>query len=191
MLTIQDRADSYAQSSPIHRPLDVAHTEDGGRLEGLWILGNNYRGSGYHGAFPPGFMRRVRAMFPDFKQMVHLFSGSLPPDPDTIRVDMNPANNPDICADAHDLGFMVRGKHLVVADPPYTGEDCDHYGVPLIRRGVVLGQLRRVLEPGSFLVWLDQVWPMYSKRDWILRGLIGVVRSTNHRARVVTILEKK
>ncbi len=63
--------------------------------------------------------------------------------------------------------------------------------VPLIRRGMVIGQLLRALAPGSFLVWFDQVWPMYSKRDWILRGLIGVIRSTNHRARVVTILERR
>jgi hypothetical protein len=82
-------------------------------------------------------------------------------------------------------------RKLIVADPPYTGEDCDHYGVPLIRRQVVVRECHKVLAPGGFLVWLDMVWPQYSKRDWILRGLIGVVRSTNHRARIVTILEKR
>jgi hypothetical protein len=117
-LTMRERAEAYRHADPKYRPLDVIETSEGERVEGLWVMGNNYRGSGYHGAFPPGFMRRIRAMFPDFQKTVHLFSGSLPPDPNTIRIDMNPANNPDICADAHDLGFMVSGKYQVVADPP-------------------------------------------------------------------------
>jgi len=193
-MTIADRAAAYLAASPIHHPLEVVSTADGGRLEGLWVLGNNYRGSGYHGAFPPGFTKRIKALFPDHPKILHLFSGSLPPEPGVVRVDINPELKPDLCLDAHVLSQfrpVLRNVSLIICDPPYSDEDCDRYGVCRVKRNVVIEECRTVLEPGGFLVWLDQVWPMYSKKNWILRGLIGVVRSTNHRARLVTILEKK
>lgn len=190
-LTMAERARLYHAASKIYRPLDVVPTADGGRLEGLWLLGNNYRGSGYHGAFPPGFLMRVRALFPDARRVLHLFSGSLPPG-DYLRVDINPAVRPDVVGDAQRLsGFLRRRFDLVVADPPYTGEDAVRYGTIMICRRQVLREVHAVLEPGGYLVWLDQVWPAYRKDTWYLRGLIGVARSVLHRARLVTILERR
>ena len=43
---------------------------------------------------------------------------------------------------------------------------------------------------GTHVVWLDQVLPMYRKDEWKLVGIIGMVKSTNHRFRVVTIFKK-
>lgn len=49
------------QASP--RSLFVA---DHGRVVGTWIMGNNYRvRSGYYGGYPAGYLRRLRALFPD------------------------------------------------------------------------------------------------------------------------------
>jgi hypothetical protein len=44
-----------------------------------------------------------------------------------------------------------------------------------------------VLPLGGYLVWLDMVHPMYRKTDLKLWGQIGIVRSTNHRYRLVTM----
>ena len=46
-------------------------------------------------------------------------------------------------------------------------------------------------EPGTHVVWLDQVLPMYRKDEWDIRAVIGMVKSTNHRFRVVTVFERR
>ena len=48
-------------------------------ISGVWMLGNNYKGSGYYGAYPPQYVRRIMSLFPDARNVMHLFSGSLHP----------------------------------------------------------------------------------------------------------------
>jgi len=126
---------------------------------------------------------------------LHLFSGSLPSEKHFVRIDKNPELSPDVVGDAENLSeitWIVQGcRRLVVADCPYTDEDADHYGFKMINRDRVVQECWKACGPGSFLVWLDQVWPKYRKDQWHLRGLIGVVRSTQHRTRLVTILERR
>lgn len=38
---------------------------------------------------------------------------------------------------------------------------------------------------------IDQVWPMHRKAEWKTWGTIGLVRSTNHRMRLVSMFEAK
>ena len=57
---------------------------------GPWNIGNTYKGSGYHGSFPPGFLKRVMSMFPDAENVLHLFSGSLDENVKGDRFDINP-----------------------------------------------------------------------------------------------------
>jgi hypothetical protein len=77
-----------------------------------------------------------------------------------------------------------------MADPPYSVEDCDHYQTTMIKRNVVLKSLARV-KSGTHVVWLDQVLPMYRKDDWFIDAYIGMVKSTNHRFRMITIFRRK
>jgi hypothetical protein len=163
---------------------------DKGWLMGQWNMGNNYQGSGYHGAYPPSYLKRVLAMFPEATAVLHLFSGSLPPGPYTrvdLRNDVQQGVVPDVQADAHALPFAPGAFDLILADPPYSGEDADHYGTPMVDRKRVFDQCVRVLPLGGYLVWLDMVHPMYRKTDLKLWGQIGIVRSTNHRYRLVTM----
>jgi len=95
-----------------------------------------------------------------------------------------------ITADAHDLPFDQEFD-LVLADPPYSIEDCDHYGTVMIKRNKVLEQASKSLQKGGHIVWLDQVLPMYRKAELKTTGYIGMVKSTNHRFRVITIFEKQ
>jgi len=181
-----ERAQLYTKAFPEYPPLRA----DGRWLDGMWILGNNYRGSGYYGAYPPQYVKRIMSLFPDAQRVLHLFSGSLPPG-NYVRFDINPDLG-DVCGDAHRLSeyFAAGSFDLILADPPYSKEDADHYGTPMVNRNKVVSECAKVLEPGGFLVWLDQVLPMFRKDELHFCGAIGLVRSTNHRFRVVAVFRR-
>lgn len=167
-----------------------------GRIEGMWLLGNSYGNrTEYHGAFPGNWLKRVLCMYPhDGLRVLHLFSGSLPPGNYTRfdrRTDLG--DGPDVVGEAENLSdyFDPDSFDLIIADPPYTGEDAEHYGTILCNRKKVIEECRKVLAPGGHLVWLDQVWPMYRKDEWDLLAMIGVCISTNHRARFTVIWRKR
>lgn len=185
----QDRIENYVRKTGFPRSLFLS--EDN-RIVGTWIMGNDYRvQSGYYGGYPAGYLRRISALFPEKRRVLHLFSGkvdlaALPGD----TVDINPALAPTYVDDAQTLERVPLGQYdLVLADPPYSIEDCERYKTTMVRRNVVMRALQR-LSPGAHVVWLDQVLPMYSKSSFSVDAVIGMVKSTNHRFRVVTIFQK-
>lgn len=156
------------------------------------MIGNDYRNkTTYYGAYPAKYLDRVMSMFPDTKDILHLFSGSLAYTKGT-NFDTNPELNTDVVGDANQLAdfFPPDTFDLIIADPPYTAEDALHYGTPMVNRNKVLKECVKVLRLDGHVVWLDQVLPMYSKLELILVGTIGLIRSTNHRFRVVSIFQK-
>lgn len=234
MLSLQDRADSYAKAFPKWPAPRI-----GGRwLDSVWVLGNDFRAkAGYYGEYPPNYLARIMALFPDARSVLHVFSGSLPRSKRYVTFDLQRVQqgrrkivDPDVVGDAHSLHhffetgpsgiveiraagllrhcsqcgerfekracgpthaalhpYQTRAFDLVLADPPYTAEDATRYGTPMIRRDVVMREIRKVVERGANLVWLDTVTPMWRKKDWHLWGLIGIVRSSNHRVRFAHI----
>jgi hypothetical protein len=76
-----------------------------------------------------------------------------------------------------------------LADPPYSVEDAEHYRTTMVKRNVVMRALAR-LPRDAHVVWLDQVLPMYRKDTFSLDAVIGMVKSTNHRFRVVTVFRR-
>ena len=155
-------------------------------LWGIWSIGNDYKGSGYYGSYPPRFLDRVLSMFPDAENILHLFSGSLTEEVKGDRFDINPKVEPDIVGDAHKLSEITTKKYdLILADPPYSEEDALHYGTAMVNRNKVVYECSLILEEGGFLIWLDQVLPMYRKDIFERCISIGVERSTNHRFRQV------
>lgn len=190
-MNLQDRIDSYHAETQFPKSLFLGGD---GRIVGTWVMGNNYRvKSNYYGGYPSGYLKRVKAMFPDKRRVLHLFSGkvdvqSFPGD----TVDINSKLNPDYVDDAQKLESVpLEDYDLVLADPPYSVEDCDHYSTPMISRPRVMKALGNRLSPGCHVVWLDQVFPMYRKDQFSLEGVIGMVKSTNHRFRVIVIFFKK
>lgn len=166
-------------------------SEDG-RVVGTWIMGNDYRvKSGYYGGYPAGYLRRVKALFPDKKKVLHIFSGrvdlaALPGD----TVDVNPELDPTYVDDAQSLGGVPLAAYdLVLADPPYSIEDAERYQTTMVKRNRVMRALQGV-RPGTHIVWLDQVLPMYRKDTFAVEAVIGMVKSTNHRFRVVTVFRR-
>lgn len=180
------RIANYVRETKFPRSLFVS--EDG-RVVGTWIMGNDYRvKTGYYGGYPAGYLRRVRALFPDKHRVLHIFSGrvdlaALPGD----TVDINADLSPTYVDDAQTLNRVpLEDYDLILADPPYSVEDAERYQTPMVKRNTVMRALQRV-SPGTHIVWLDQVLPMYRKDVFDIEAVIGMVKSTNHRFRVVTV----
>lgn len=163
------------------------------RIVGTWIMGNNYQvKSEYYGGYPAGYLRRIKALFPDKNSVLHLFSGKV--DKSILpgeTVDINPELSPDYLDDAQTLEHVPLEKYdLVLADPPYSIEDANRYQTTMISRNRVMSALGSRLCAGCHVVWLDQVLPMYRKDQFNMEGVIGMVKSTNHRFRVITIFAR-
>ena len=185
----EQRIAHYVRETGFPKSLFVA--EDG-RVVGTWIMGNDYRvKTGYYGGYPAGYLRRIKALFPEKSNVLHLFSGRvdqsvLPGD----TVDVNAALSPTYVDDAHTLDRVPLPRYdLVLADPPYSVEDADHYQTTMVKRNVVMRALSR-LPSGAHIVWLDQVLPMYRNDTFAVEAVIGMVKSTNHRFRVVVIFRR-
>jgi len=184
------RLDNYYNK--LNFPKSVFIGEDN-RLYGTWVMGNNYTvKTTYYGGYPHGYLKRIKALFPDKKNVLHLFSGKVEKNIFAgITIDINPNNKPDIIGNAENLSnYFTKKFDLILADPPYSIEDCNHYGYPMIKRKIVLNECYKLLKKGGNIVWLDQVLPMYRKDELKVIGYIGMVKSTNHRFRIITIFEK-
>ena len=189
-MTSKERIDSYHRLTGFPESLFIGGD---GRVVGTWIMGNDYRvRSGYYGGYPAGYLKRVKALFPDKEHVLHLFSGKV--DLTVLNgdtVDINADNEPTYVDDAQTLvSVPLESYDLVLADPPYSVEDCDHYKTSMIKRNVVLRTLGERLTSGTHVVWLDQVLPMYRKDQFAVEAVIGMVKSTNHRFRVTTVFRK-
>ena len=184
-----DRINNYVEETGYPKSLFVG--EDG-RIVGTWIMGNAYGvKSGYYGGYPHGYLKRVKSLFPEKQNALHVFSGRVdqsawPGD----TVDLNADMEPTYLDDAQSLATVPLERYdIVLADPPYSVEDAEHYQPTMVKRNKVMVALSRC-KPGTHVVWLDQVLPMYRKDTWKITGVIGMVKSTNHRFRVVTIFER-
>lgn len=185
-----DRIKNYREETGYPESLFIG--EDG-RVVGTWIMGNDYRvKSTYYGGYPAGYLKRIKSLFPDKQNVLHLFSGKV----DTVifpgkTVDVNPDTQPDYLDDAQHLTSVpLEQFDLVMADPPYSVEDCDHYQTTMVKRNVVMSALGMRLTSGCQVVWLDQVLPMFRKDQFSIEAVVGMVKSTNHRFRVITVFRK-
>jgi hypothetical protein len=207
------RAMAYNYAFPDRPPL-AAHMPQGGPqwVAGTWLIGACYKNPNpLYGAYPHGYLERVHSMFPDARQVLHVFSGGLtfenarvaawpqPQKPDLggefglELVDvMGPdqGRHPTWQGDLMDMPAEWAGRFdLILADPPYSYADAEHYGTPMVNRAAVIRRLREVCCKGGNLVWLDQCWPQHRKDQWRTWAHIGLVRSTNHRMRLVSMFQ--
>jgi len=191
--TLRDRARAYnerfAQWPASH--LVVVREQGQEVIYGRWVLGQNYQApTKFYGAYPPGFLDRVLALFPDVAaaDTLHVFSGSLHAG-EYVRCDLvQPAELP--CS-VYDLPALAgRTFALVLADPPYSKADAEKYTTPAIDRAKALAAIGAVTDLGGHLAWLDTCWPMHSKRTWRTVGRVAITRSTNHRTRDLTVFQR-
>lgn len=185
----EERIDNYARETGFPKSLFVGPD---GRVVGTWVMGNDYRvKSEFYGGYPATYLRRVKALFPDKKRTLHLFSGKV--DLETFpgdTVDINADLDPTYVDDGQTLHRVSLRKYdLVLADPPYSVEDAEHYKTTMVKRNKVMNALSR-LPVGAHVVWLDQVLPMYRKDVFSVEAMIGMWKSTNHRFRGITIFRR-
>lgn len=208
ILTPEERVIAYSKAFP-DRP---ALTYSAEWITGTWAIGACYKNPNkLYGAYPHGYLDRVHSMFPDARQVLHVFSGGLtyhaaqdvrdrhsftrimpkPPATDMELVDCKGPEDgrfPTWQGDVTNLPQEWLGRFdLILADPPYGKDEAKNYGTPMPSITKVMKELRRVSRLGASLVWLDTQWPMHSKKDWVTYGHIGLVRSTNHKMRLVSI----
>mgnify|MGYP003114883211 CR=1 FL=1 len=181
---LQERVDKYHNKYPKYSKLIINRD----CIEGIWVMGNNYQTkTNLYGAYPHGYLERIYTLFPLIpKKSLHLFSGSLPESEDYDKVDFNTGINAEDMSNILPHNFYER----IYADPPYSIEDCDHYGCCMVKRNKVFNECYKIMKSGGILIWLDQVLPNYKKIQFKIEGRIGMVKSTNHRFRVITIFKK-
>jgi hypothetical protein len=188
MLTWPDRIENYRQTIGIPY---LAH--ENGWTYGTWFMGNSYeKKTDYYGGFQGNFLKRIAALFPDRRRVLHLFAGKVdraafPGDTLDIRADLEPTYcvNAETCA-----GVPLHLYDFVLADPPYSESDAERYGTAMVSRNKVVAALAAGLSLGAYVCWLDQVYPMFSKAVLKPEAVIGIVGSTNHRFRVLTVFRR-
>ena len=172
-----------------------------GSICGFWWFGRWYNtsrldGKYFYGAYPWGFLDRVRLLFReefDNGKILHLFSGTLKGDNSKIiTFDMNPELKPNIIGNAENIDeyFSENTFDLILADPPYDNNYIK-YGTPKFSKKKVIYKCSKILKEGGILAWLDTLIPQWANKDgWKYKGNIGIAQSTNHKVRGLTILEK-
>lgn len=187
-LTLHQRAQAYNRAFSQLEPL-VVHNNF---LYGYWFVGGG-NVSGFYGSYQVEYLKRTAALFGDATKIVHLFSGSLPPSPDYVRVGMDPTGvyKSDLEIDATKLSSHLPFQpDLIYADPPYSQEDAEHYKIALVNRARVVEECAIVLQPGGYLCWMDQGLPTFSNERIRFVGCISYIRSTGNRFRCIVIFQK-
>lgn len=182
---------SYSLTSHLEKFPQTCVVEKGSRLYGIWMIGNQYkRTSDYYGSYPPSYLDRVYSLFPNHRQVLHLFSGKVNSEIG-VRFDLREDVGADVVGDAHYISkyFPEDTFDLVIADPPYSKEDAKEYGTSLPVSWKVLREVYPIVQPDGFVVWLSTKPPMYRGDMWKLAGLIGLHVGTNKVFRAVTILQ--
>ena len=189
-LTAKERADNFKNQFPNYSPLVIFNN----RLYGFWIIGRWYASDRqFYGSYPPSYLARVQSLFPDCEKILHLFSGTIKGDGEKVLTyDIKAELEPNICDDALNiLSHFPQGYFdLILADPPYDEKDFAVYECQPFNKKQVLKDCAYIVKPGGVLVWLDTRMPQFSRKVWDLYGMIGLVQSTNHRVRALTIFKK-
>jgi SAM-dependent methyltransferase len=129
--------------------------------------------SRYKGGFPLYFEENLVRLLGYPERILHPFGGMAETG---VRVDLNPAVEPDVLADAHELPFEDGSFDCVILDPPYSDEEAaDLYQTPPLRRAEYTREAVRVLREGGFLCVYTDREPARPPR-------------CNHTARIVVIL---
>jgi hypothetical protein len=167
------RIENYERATGKPRSLFLSGTE---QVVGTWLMGNAY---GEEGDYPAGYVRRVRSLFPDKQRVLHVYSDGRDDLPGEFARTLRGLN-----------AKPIENFDLVLCDPPYSRESANLRGDPKVQRQKTLNALAERLPEGARVLWLDQILPHYRKNQLEVEGNVGVVKSANHRFRVLTIFRK-
>ena len=163
---------------------------DKGWIYGVWYCGTSWQKVSLYGQYPPGFLRRALALFPNVKNILHCPSGTVTGPGITVDLISNKIQCPQIVSSANSLPFGDKSFDLILSDPPYSSEDSNKYNCPPFPLGGFIKEALRILRPGGHLGMLHVYYPSYRRKEWKLEALIMVITGFLRRARVFSILTK-
>jgi len=164
--------------------------EDKGWVYGVWYCGTAWQRVVLHGQYPPGFLKRALALFPEANDILHCPSGTVEGPGVTVDLVTDEVRRPQVQASADAIPLPDSSFDLILSDPPYTKEDSARYGCPPFPLRGFMREARRLLRPGGHLGMLHTYYPSYRRRDWRLVGLIAVVTGFQRATRMFSIFEK-
>ena len=85
---------------------------------GVWYCGTSWTKVKLYGQYPPTFLKRALALFPDAKDILHCPSGTVTGPGLTIDATKDDVRCPQIIANASSLPLPDSSLDLVLSDPP-------------------------------------------------------------------------
>jgi hypothetical protein len=168
----------------------------------------------YYGAYPNGFLERARALLgvTPLDPVLHVCGGMarLYPaqprgfGPNDRTLDLDPALHPDYLQAATDslplrhvttgTGALGQQWPALIADPPYTEVDADHYAPGRERfpsANKILRNMLAVVRRGGRVGMLHYVLPQPPREGVRFVACVGVIVGYNNRMRVFSVFERE
>jgi SAM-dependent methyltransferase len=164
--------------------------EDKGWVYGVWYCGTSWDKVRLYGQYPPTFLNRALALFPDAKKILHCPSGTVTGPGVTVDIIRDAVRCPQIVSDVRSLPFAASQFDLILSDPPYTEEDSEKYGCAPWPMATAMKEFWRVLRPGGYLGMLHTYYPSYRRKEYELKGLICVVTGFTRATRMFSVFQK-
>jgi SAM-dependent methyltransferase len=168
--------------------------EDKGWSYGVWYCGTSWQKVKLYGQYPPTFLKRALALFPNAHDVLHAPSGALDDLPQghvTIDIYSDDVRKPMLVGNCEKLPFADESFDLVLSDPPYSEADSKLYGCAKFPEKKFLAECRRVLKPNGWLGFLAYHYPSYRRTEWKLSGLFAVVTGFSRRTRMFSVFQVK
>jgi len=159
----------------------------------------------FYGAYPNGFLERARALLgvSPFDTVLHVCGGKASDypakprgfGPNDLTLDLDPALAPDYLQAATDpLPIFSGGWPALLADPPYTEADAEHYApgrAVFPSANAILRNMLAVVRPGGRVGMLHYVLPQPPREGVRFVACVGVIVGFNNRMRVFSVFERE
>lgn len=188
-LSWPERVDHWNKAFPKYPPIMYSH----GWAYGVWYTGKGFVKNKLHGQYPPTFLKRALALWPDVEEswVLHACAGTVQ---HGIRVDLSPTFAPSAVANVECLPFGAASFDLILYDPPYDVKNAEIYGVAPKppQWGRTMREFLRVLTNGGHLGILHWYYPSYSKKRMGIKlvGLFPVCVGFCAATRMFSVFEK-
>lgn len=168
----------------------------------FWILcrAKLKDGRKYYGSYPSGSLPRMRALLGVSinDPVLHVCSGMVPHHvygaggfgPNDKTLDLDPELNPDFLQDCRKP--LPTGFKAILADPPYSIEDAEHYrpgSLVLPTVGEILRNSLKSLEVGQRVGILHYIAPTCPKNAKFIAA-VAIFTGFNNRIRLYSVYEK-
>lgn len=166
---------------------------DKGWCYGVWYCGTSFQKSILYGQYPPTFLKRCNALFPNAKDVLHAPSGSLIDLPEghiTLDIYEDDVRKPMFKGDCGQMPFADKSFDLILSDPPYSEADSRLYGCAKFPEKKFMAECHRTLRDDGYLGFLAYHYPSYKRSEWRLVGLFAVVTGFSRRTRMFSVFQK-